>query len=49
MLYCAKCQEENSLPASALQIFYADCEICGKKCTTCHFKKTDEKAEKQEG
>ena len=38
MLYCIRCAEKFGLLKSALQQFFKDCEICGKKCTTVHFR-----------
>lgn len=37
MQYCTTCAEQYDLEQRAFQLFYQNCEICGKKCTTVHF------------
>jgi hypothetical protein len=37
VLYCTECADRYGLEQRAFQIFYQDCEICYKKCTTVHF------------
>jgi hypothetical protein len=38
MKYCTECAEIFGLIKLSSQLFYQDCEICGKKCTTVHFR-----------
>jgi len=37
MLYCDECAENHNLEKRAFRIFYADCELCGKKFIECNF------------